>query len=181
MKSPKNTYLLVLLSLFVESGFATDDHLLLCEAVVTPTANEFIEIANPTASPVSLDDYYISDDADYALLPGAFGAGPAPVIGSSDFIVQFPPGATIPAMGVITIAFDGAGFATAFGTKADFEIHGTDAGTPDMLATNVGASAGLTNSGENAVLFLWDGASDLVTDVDMLNIGTPSAANSIAD
>ena len=54
--------------------FATDDHLLLCEAVVTPTDGEYLEIVNPTASPISLDNYYLSDDEDYALLPGASGA-----------------------------------------------------------------------------------------------------------
>ena len=49
-----------------------------------------------------------------------------------------------------------------------------------MIATDVGGSAGLTNSGENAVLFFWDGASDLVSDVDMINIGTPSSSNDVA-
>ncbi|MCH8957332.1 lamin tail domain-containing protein, partial [candidate division KSB1 bacterium] len=166
---------------FTIPGFASDDHLLISEAVVTPTASEFIEIANPTGSAIDLDDYYLSDDADYALLPGAFGAGPAPSISSSDFIVQFPSGATIPAGGVLVVAFDGAGFLAAFGSAADFEIKGTDAGTPDMIPTILGSSAGLTNGGENVVLFVWDGASDLVADVDMVNIGTPSVANAIGD
>ncbi len=160
---------------------AVDDHLLLCEAVLTPTSDEFIEIANPTGAAISLDDYYLSDDEDYALLPGASGSGPAPDIGSSDFIAGFPPGSSIPAGGVIVVAFDGTGFETTFGFKADFEILGTDAGTPDMVATDVGATAGLTNSGENAVLFFWDGATDLVQDVDMVNLGTPSSTNDIAD
>ncbi len=166
---------------FASQAAAIDDHLLLSEAVVTPTSGEFLEITNPTASAVALDNYYLSDDEDYALLPGASGSGPAPNIGSSDFIVQFPAGASIPAGGVVTIAFDAAGFFTAYAVVADFEIHGTDAGVPDMIATDLGASAGLTNSGENAVLFFWDGASDLVSDVDMVNIGTPSSTNDIGD
>ena len=163
------------------SGLPVDDHLLLCEAVATPTPDEFIEIHNATGSAVALDNYYLSDDEDYALLPGASGDGPAPNIGSFDFIAQFPSGASIPANGVLVIAFDGAGFSTTFGFNADFEIHGTDAGTPDMLSTDVGGSAGLTNSGESAVLFLWDGATDLVSDVDMVNIGTPSSTNDIGN
>ena len=105
---------------------------------------------------------------------------PAPAIGDFDFIAQFPAGSSIPSGGVIVVAFDGAGFFGTFGQNADFEILSTDAGTPDMLATDVGASAGLTNSGENVVLFSWDGMSDLVQDVDMLNVGTPSASNAIA-
>jgi hypothetical protein len=159
---------------------ATDDHAMLCEVVATPTASEFIEIANPTNTPISLDGYYLSDDASYALLPGAFGAGPTPSIAASDFIVQFPAGVVLPPGGVVVIAFDGAGFATAYGVSADLEIHGTDPGTPDMIPTDLGSTAGLTNSGENVVLFYWDNASDLVSDVDMLNLGTPSAANAIA-
>ncbi len=174
--------LLLLSFLFAAQASAIDDHLLLSEAVVTPTAGEFLEIMNPTASAVALDNYYLSDDEDYALLPGVSGSGPAPNIGGSDFIVQFPAGASIPAGGVVTVAFSAAGFFTTYGLVADFEIHGTDAGVPDMIATDVGsASAGLTNSGENAVLFFWDGASDLVSDVDMFNIGTPSATNDIGD
>ncbi len=174
---------LLLLSFFAAGRvYAIDDHLLLSEAVVTPTAGEFLEITNPTASAVALDNYYLSDDEDYALLPGASGSGPTPNIGGSDFIVQFPAGASIPAGGVVTVAFSASGFFTTYGVVADFEIHGTDPGVPDMIATDVGsATAGLTNSGENAVLFFWDGASDLVSDVDMVNIGTPSATNDIGD
>ncbi|MDH3402392.1 MAG: lamin tail domain-containing protein [Acidobacteriota bacterium] len=178
------TVLVFLAAAFASPGAAIDDHLLLCEAVVTPTANEFVEIANPTAAAVALDDYYLSDDENYALLPGFFGAGPAPVIAASDFIARFPAGATIPPAGVVVVAFDGAGFLATFGFAADFEIAGTDAGTPDMVAAyagSIGSTAGLTNAGESAVLFTWDGASDLVSDVDMLNIGTPSTANDIAD
>ncbi len=177
-------FLVLLAGALASPGWAIDDHLLLCEAVVTPTADEFLEIANPTGSAFFLDDYYVSDDEDYALLPGFFGVGPAPAIASSDFIARFPAGATIAPTGVVVVAFDGAGFLATFGFAADFEIAATDPGTPDMLAAysgSIGSTAGLTNSGESAVLFTWDGASDLVGDVDMLNIGTPSGGNDIAD
>lgn len=113
------------------------------------------------------------------MLPGAYGAGPAPAISTSDFIVQFPPGAVIAADGVVVVAFDGSGFATSFGFSADFEIGSTDPATPDMVAVDLGSTAGLTNSGESAVLFQWDGSGDLVLDVDMLNLGTPSSTNDI--
>jgi len=155
--------------------------LLLSELMVTPTSDEFIEIYNPTGSPINLENYYLSDDEDYALLPGASGSGPAPTIGSSDFIAQFPTGISIAPGQVMVIAFDGARFTTTFGFSADFEIHGTDAGTVDLLGTDVGASAGLTNSGENVSLFYWDGLTDLVLDVDMMNVGTPSSTNDIGN
>ena len=178
----KLLFLLLLLCAFAfNSVVLAQVHLLLTEAVVTPTTDEFIEIYNPTGAPVELTNYYLSDDEDYALYPGTFGNGPAPSIGSTDFIAQFPPGEMINPGQVVVIAFDGAEFDTTFGFKADFEIHGTDPGTPDMLPSNVGATVGLTNGGENACLFYWDGLSDLVLDVDMVNIGTPTSINDIGN
>jgi hypothetical protein len=165
-------------------GTLAQVHLLLTEAVVTPTSDEYLEIYNPTGAPVDLTNYYLSDDEDYALYPGTFGAGPAPVIGSSDFIVQFPPGAIINPGQVVVVAFDGALFLITFAVLAvlaDYEIKATDPATPDMLPSNLGATAGLTNSGENACLFYWDGLTDLVSDVDMVNIGTPSSTNEIGN
>ncbi|MEE8523228.1 MAG: hypothetical protein V3T72_04795, partial [Thermoanaerobaculia bacterium] len=187
MNAPTSTaglrilFSVALLLLAAAPSSAIDDHLILCEAAVTPTDDEFVEIANPTGGTIALDDYYLSDDEDYALLPGASGAGPAPVIADFDFIVRFPAGATIDPGEVQLIAFDGAAFAAKFGVTPDYEIRGTDAGVPDMIATDLGATAGLTNSGENVVLFTWDGAGDLVADVDMTHLGTPSASNDIRD
>lgn len=169
------------MSFFVQTSFSANDHLLLCEAVLTPTANEFIEISNPTNSTINLTNYYLSDDEDYALLPGAFGDGPAPDIEDFDFIVQFPPGTSIGPFQTLVIAIDGDGFSTAFGKNADFEILSTSAATPDMLATDVGASPGLTNSGESITIFTWDGTSDLVQDIDAVNLGTPSGSNDIGN
>ncbi len=180
-----NKRLLLFISIFLVPGFYStlysQEHLLLTEATVTPSSSEFLEIFNPTGANVDLTNYYLSDDNDYALYPGTFGNGPAPVIDISDFIVQFPLGEVIAAGQIVVIAFDGAGFFGDFGFSADYEIRGTDPGTPDMIASNLGTSAGLTNGGENACLFYWDGLSDLVMDVDMIRIGTPSAANDIGN
>lgn len=160
------------------SAWAIDDHLLLSEAVMTPTVGEFIEIYNPTAGAIALDNYFLSDDEEYALYPSAVGLS----IGSSDFIAQFPAGSMIAAGGVVVVAFDGAGFTATYGTVADYEMLATDPATPDMLGgASIGGSAGLTNGGESAVLFFWDGVSDLVQDVDSVNLGTPSGTNDIGD
>ncbi len=151
-------FILLLICAFAFNSITSAQvHLLLTEAVVSPTTDEFIEIYNPTGEPVDLTNYYLSDDEDYALYAGTFGNGPAPNIISFDFIAQFPAGEMINAGQVVVIAFDGAEFDTTFGFKADYEINGTDPSTPDMLQSDVGASAGLTNLGENACLFYWDG------------------------
>ena len=175
-------FILLLICAFAfNSSTRAQVHLLLTEAVVSPTTDEFIEFYNPTGAPVDLTNYYLSDDEDYALYPGTFGNGPAPSIGAPDFIAQFPPGEMINPGQVVVIAFDGAEFDTTFAFKADYEINGTDPSTPDMLQSDVGASVGLTNAGENACLFYWDGLTDLVVDVDMVNIGTPSSINDIGN
>jgi hypothetical protein len=163
-------------------GFAIDDHLLLCEVALRPSGAEFIEIKNPSPTPISLDDYYLSDTSEYALLPGQFGSGPAPAIGAFDFIARFPPGSSLSPDGVAVIAVDGAGFLAAFGFPADFELLATDPSTPDMLeafAGSIGGSAGLTDAGEATILFHWDGASDLVADADLFNAAEPSAGNQV--
>ncbi len=181
MKKNLLSILFLYYAFILSTSTIAQEHLLLSEAVLTPPSGEYIEIYNPTGSTVDLTNYYLSDDEDYALYPGTFGIGPAPTIIPSDFIAQFPAGAEINAGQVLTIAFNDTGFFATFGLHADFEIQSTDAGTPDMLQSNVGASASLTNTGENACLFWWDGLTDLVSDVDMVNLGTPSSINDIGD
>jgi hypothetical protein len=146
-----------------------------------PNENAFIEIYNATEATVDLTNYYLSDDEDYALTPGLFGAGPAPNIASSDFIVQFPHGAMINHRQVVVIALNGAGFDTLFGFKADFEIKGNDPSTPDMIPIEIDPSSRFTIFGENICIFYWDGASDLVADVDMVNIGRPGPDDDIGN
>jgi hypothetical protein len=181
MKKNLLSILFLYYAFILSTSTIAQEHLLLTEAVLTPPSGEYIEIYNPTGSTVDLTNYYLSDDEDYALYPGTFGSGPAPTIISSDFIAQFPAGAEINAGQVLIIAFNDTGFFATFGLHADFEIRSTDAGTPDMLQSNVGASASLTNVGENVCLFWWDGLTDLVSDVDMVNLGTPSSINDIGD
>jgi len=159
------------------------DHLLLCEVASNPSAAELIEIVNPTAETIDLSNHYLSDDQDYALLPGFSGAGPAPTISAFDFIVRFPEGTMMAPGEVLVVAMDGAAFTSYFGVAPDFEIHGTDPAVPDLVPVDLGSSAGLTDSGEHVTLFTWDGASDLVADVDIVRVGRPTlgGSNDLAD
>ncbi|MEM9489460.1 MAG: lamin tail domain-containing protein, partial [Myxococcota bacterium] len=170
-------------------------HLLITEVSLSNNNREFIEIFNPGDTAVDLSDYYLSDDADYALLPGVFGAGPVPYINvtySFDFIVKFPDGATIAPDQVIVVAMREDGFTSAFGQAPDYAILQADPGIamidPGTLPgaapglTLAGTSAQLTNSGEGVVLFHWDGASDLVSDIDMVAVAdAPSPVNTLAN
>ncbi|MDX2086853.1 MAG: lamin tail domain-containing protein [Kofleriaceae bacterium] len=146
--------------------------LLLSEVVVQPAGAELIEIFNPGNSPVDLSHYYLADHGNYFRVPSNTAT-----VDSSDFIVKFPPNATIPAHGVITVSIDTAAlFNTAYGLQPTYSIKG---GT--MISIVANGAASLTNQGELVALFYWDGTSDLVRDVDLMLVGKPTAANGLVD
>ncbi|CAN5893128.1 hypothetical protein BH11MYX2_BH11MYX2_39440 [soil metagenome] len=148
----------------------TGTQLLLTEVVLAPSNAELIEIGNPTNAPVSLGSYYLSDSGSYYKTPtGVLG------LAQADFVVKFPASATIPAGGVITVSMDtAANFQTVYGAPPTYALSA-------MTAIGVNGAPSLTNEGEIIVLSQWDGASDLVHDVDMVLAGTPSATNGIID
>ncbi|MBK9030163.1 MAG: lamin tail domain-containing protein [Myxococcales bacterium] len=149
--------------------------LLLAEVVLAPTGGEFVEIVNPTTAAVDLSNYHLSDAPQYFRLPAGVAAVAAD---TTDFVARFPAGASIPAGGVITVALDtAANFTIAYPTIAP--TYSLASGT--MTVLTAGAGATLTNAGEPIVLFFWDGASDKVTDVDIMVAGTPTATNALAN
>lgn len=154
-------------------------HVLISEVCVTPTAGEFIEIHNPTGSPVDLSNFCLSDDwftgggpSGYFQRPSA-GYSLAGV--TTDFNVCFPAGTVIAPGSVLTIAVSATGFFATYGIDADLEIRDDEALVPNMV--DVGGNGGsfstalLTNSSEFVVLYCWDGLSDLVCDVDYASWG----------
>jgi len=157
-----------------------DDHLLLSE-VCPSDAYEFIEIYNPLGVPVDLTNYYLSDSPIYCRRPQQIPPVPSP----GDFVVQFPLGSSIGPGARKVIALNGTAFATHFGFDADFEFPPGE-GDPDGPAANmVGPYPGslnlpnIGNTGEGLTMFFWNGASDLVQDVDILRAGQPSAGDDV--
>lgn len=145
--------------------------LLVTEVMLAPSTAELIEIANPTEQTIDLSTYYLSDSGNYFRVPATA------TVDMTDFIVKFPAGATIAPNAVITVALDtAANFQTAHGMAPTYSIA---SGTMTSVVAN--GTAQLTNGGELVVLFHWDGASDLVRDVDLVLAGVPSAANGIVD
>lgn len=142
--------------------------LIITEVVLAPTAGEFIEIANPNAVAVALDNYYLTDSQKYATLPaGVMTVDPA------DMLIRFPANATLAPGAVATVAFDTAtNFQITYGVAPTYSIAG---GTMRIVAQN--GTASLTNGGEMVALLWWDGAGDLVKDCDALHVGVPSAGN----
>jgi hypothetical protein len=156
------------------TGYGTH---LLSEVAVTPTAAEFIEIYNPTASPISLSDDYLADVAEYYML-----AAGAPTVSASDFITRFPAGAELaPGTTAVIAIASAAEFRSAYGFDPDYCLGPASGSARAMRPIAVGAQATLTNGGESIILFRWDGASDLGQDIDLLEVGQPSGSNALSD
>ena len=150
--------------------------LLLSEVVVTPTEGEFVEIHNPTAAAIDLSDVYLTDATFaggatfyYNIVTGTNAGGG----GFGDFHARFPDGATIAAGEFQTVSLAGSDdFFAEYGVDPTYELFedgvGAD-GIPDMreaLPGSVNNQGGLSNGGEVVILYTWDGASDLVQDID---------------
>jgi len=141
------------------------DHLVLTEICVTPTNSEFIEIHNPTGGPIALSDYYLADVTDYYnLVDPQLGF---PSANDYDFVASFPAGSMIAAGEYQVMAANSANFFTQFGFVPNYCLKGDLCPIMNGSAGVIGDSAGLTNNYETVVLFQWDGASDLVSDVDI--------------
>lgn len=151
---------------------SAQEHLLISEFVVLPTAGEFIEIHNPTANPIELSNYYLTDATNpgsgfyyYNVVTNANAGG-----GSlGDFHARFPQGAVIAPGEYQTIAMSGTAFITTYGVSPTYELFNTDAAIPDLreaLPGSINNQGGLSNDGEVIILYYWDGQSDLVQDVD---------------
>ncbi len=145
-------------------------HLLLSEVALQPGGSEFVEITNPTNTPIALANYYLADTGDYWKLPAG-----APPLGTADFIAKFPDGAMLPAGGAITVALGtSASFTTAFGVAPTYSI--ADATITKVV---VPGTPTLTDTGEIVVLFFWNGTAGLVEDVDIMMAGAPTTLNGI--
>jgi hypothetical protein len=179
-------------------------HLLMTEICVVGSA-EFVEIVNPTAQPVDLSRYYLTDaiyspDSQFYWRIVEPTLGPTNVGGGAfyDFHARFPDGARIAAGDTITVAVGGSSaFSGTFGALPTYEVYEDGAGPDDVpdlepvwstdadhnsifSRNNANPSDDsvptLTNTAEIVVLYYWNGESDLVTDVDVFRWGTSTSA-----
>ncbi len=160
--------------------------LLISEVVVTPTKGELVEIHNPNSVAMDLSDVYLTD-ATYAgdstyyynIVTGSNAGGG----GFGDFHARFPDGASIAPGEYQTVALNGStNYSTTYGTLPTYELYEDDASpdaVPDMREATAGSinnQGGLSDSGEVAILYRWDGMSDLVTDLDYVIWGDTAEA-----
>jgi len=191
-------------SLMASQSFALADHLLLSEVGINTateagaTSSEYAEVFNPTAAPIALDNYYMSDYNAAANKYYSIVTFPAPVdLGSSDYIVRFPAGTNLAPGKVAVVCQDAVTFLgeffggslTAFTSQAGspqlFEVTDSDPLVPNMINFNSNATTpgnfnktnGAAANGEHMVLFEWDQTSDLVHDLDIIQWGNPTGTN----
>jgi hypothetical protein len=171
-------------------GGATADHLLISEVSVSPVGGEFIEIWNPTAAAVPLDNYYLSDNSTYFELAQGKPWMPITNNAGTDFLARFPAGASIAPDAVIVVAFKAA-FSTQYPGKCPTFVISTDpvtcGGMPVAVmlpteASSITAASGLSDTREMAVLFEWNGmANTPVKDVDYVTWGAMFEAGTRID
>ncbi len=180
----KTKYIVIILALLPMLSTADVSDLLITEIAVTPTAGEFIEIHNSGATDVDLSDVYLTDATFsnggvfyYQIVTGNGGGG-----GFADFHARFPVGAIIPAGAYQTIALNGSDdFNASYGEDPTYELY-EDGGAPDAIPEMLEATLGSINNqggisgGEVAVLYSWDGLTDLVEDIDYVLWGDKAEA-----
>ncbi len=175
------------------------DHLILSEIVAEThpnfisTGSSYIQVVNPTGSPVTMDQVYITNGTFFSAvyyynLPLGDPATHNPGGGTGgSFHARFPSGYVLAAGDSLAISIDGSDhYLERYGRLPDFELF-EDANAPDMVpellevfpgSINAGSIVGGTNtpalgiSSGTVILYTWDGASDLVQDLDYLIWGT---------
>jgi len=150
-------------------------HLLLTEIKAQPNGGEFIEILNPLTEEEPLGQYYLSDDGEYARLPEL---GDDVDVGQRDAVIKFPSGTVLPAGATIVVALDEEEFLAAFGESPDYTVRQADRpiATPMTVIEEGSGGMEITDDQEAIMLFRWNGEDDLLTDIDMVQIGDKPAA-----
>ncbi len=120
----------------------TADHVVINEVFYdspgTEPDEEWIEIYNPTSTPVNISGWYLTDDPSYES-PGGEGS------------YRFPNGTIIQADSFIVVAYNGTAFYAKYNFYPDFEFVNTTSSVPDMVVVSTGIALG--NSGDDIHLF----------------------------
>jgi|GEM_PF-974385 len=140
----------------------TPSKLLISEVVISPTAAEMVEIYNPGGASVDLSNVWIADYHQYHGVTTGTG-----LPSSADFRMKFPDGASIAPGGYVTVSLETeAHFDAVYGVWPDFDL--AEGGVAPKMGGDYTGSASLSNSQEALTLFFWDGASELVVDLDYI-------------
>lgn len=116
-----------------------------------PDSAEFVELVNPTARPVDLTNFSLSD----ALLPSDFAD-----------LRRFPAGTVMAPDETLVIAQQAVAFKAVFGVSPDFEILETDTAVPNLIDDRAwGDTATFLQLGNAGDVVLLRNAADVPVDV----------------
>lgn len=161
---PIRIFLFLLIPLFLSA----EDHLLISEVMIpasTEAQNAFIELYNPTAQAIALNQVYLANyNTYYRMVNAEYSTNAA------HFLVRFPD-TVIESKHVLLIALQGQAYFDRYGKRADFEIVSTDPETPALEPLYLGGNPLLEFSRGMIIAFTWDGNNDLVQDIDYMPWG----------
>lgn len=157
------------------------DHLLISEVATGPVTHEFIEIWNPGSTAVDLTHYFLSDNSVYYKIAYGQAWDPETSVAGTDFLAQFPAGASIGAGQVLVVQAGSGDFRSTFSECPDYVMANSprpcgSTSVPPLVAPQnggIGDQAGtlLSNDREMVVLFCWGGQTSTVKDVDYVTWG----------
>lgn len=156
------TFLLLIIFAF---ALKAQDHLLISE-IGNGFKKAFVEIHNPTDSIVDLSNVHLTNDtAYYHLSSGTY------LPSSASFMAHFPDSTILLPGETKVLAFFATNFESEFGRKPDFELFSSSFDdVPDMIYQ--GSTLNKFGVPDFAMLFSWDGSSDLVEDIDYITWAT---------
>ena len=124
-KATASLALLLLIANLPSAEAGVADHVVINEVFYDPPAGwpepeaEWVELYNPTSSPVDLSGWRLTDDPD----PG----------GGNEGAYEFPPGAAIEAGSYLIVAYSGLEFFARYGFYPDYELEDSTPDVPDMI------------------------------------------------
>ncbi len=154
------------------------DHLLVSEIFIPKSdqsGQAFVEILNPTDGDIDLSQTYIANYNRYYEVVSDPSSSNA-----SHFLVQFPD-RTISAGQTLVIALNDSIFFERFGKTPDFSIKPPTGSAQAMQTVILGSGAKFESAKGMLILFRWDGAADLVQDIDYLPWGLSFFSSSWMD
>lgn len=160
---PYSAYLPIL----PHNALAPASYPLISEVLYDPSGMdeaEFIEIVNPTGSPIDISNWSIGD-----------------AVNMTDFedVRRFPAGTILPAQNTLVIALTATSFNTLFGFNPDFEIVETDPTVPNLIDDpawgDPDALLQLANGGDEVLL-----RNDLNLIIDAIAYGTGNVPGTIS-
>lgn len=153
------------LGLLAPSLAMAQDGLLIRQVYLERDTPGFIELVNTTDAVMTLQGVHLATTPDFGLLPSADG----PALVDGQVIVKLPDGLQVPP-GEVAVQLSAGSFVEAYGFAPELSLPTSDEGAQavEVVAGDPEGGALASFGGGVVALFVWDGQSDLVQDLDVV-------------